>query len=195
VVEAVISLKQTYIRAAGKVILAGLVCLIIGALFWGRQCRVKFFSGGEVRVKSASFFGSCFGSKCRVTYTGSSGSGDILLFDGRPEGPLLVIPSSNSDVFYCLYDFDVGLRLLKIETNAKFHPFSAKSPLNHIVLASPWQISDGTDSDWLVAEKYLTSLSQSQFKQQSLSGQGLFASGADKGELLSRMEWQASRPK
>jgi hypothetical protein len=68
----------------------------------------------------------------------------------------------------CLYNFDVDLRLLRIDPAKSPKPFSSESRLDAIVCASPWYIEAGTTNDWQEMLDYLKKLPSGAFKSQSV---------------------------
>lgn len=174
-------------------IIAGLLFAFIIAGCFSWKVETSLPTGSIVRIKSAPFVMSFFDSQCEISYgQKSKNGGKILLLDSRPEGPIILIPSTNNKVFFCLYEFDVELRLLKIEPETVFRMFPTNSTLSEVVIESPWQISDGDASDWHEAIQYLKHLSPNEFSQQSLSGINLlfFKICTGREALIRRVEKQ-----
>jgi len=135
--------------------------LIVVLAFLGlshRIMHVKFPNGDLVQVRPASFCAAVWGSQCSIKYTPLNGkSGTIHLWQDFFRRPIVVIPASRSNVLLCLYEFDTGLYLLKIDANRSFEPLpaTASSALRAIVCASAWEVRDAKITDWQQALKYL----------------------------------------
>lgn len=148
----------------------GLVAVIVLMGFVSRSIKVPLNNGGAAQMKPASLWGSvCGAERCSINYQPKDGeAGTVLLWQDFFDRPIIVIPAPDDKVLLCLYDFDVDLRLLRIDPTKSPKPFPPKSNLDAIVCASPWCIETGTTNDWQEMLDYLKSLPSGAFKRQSV---------------------------
>lgn len=146
--------------------------LVIGAAmgFVKQSVDVPLGDGAVAHIKPASTWGS-LRTRATASITCESKEtrgGTVLLWQDFFHWPITVIPSSSSNVVLCLYEFDVDLRLLRIDTARKFKPFPSGSVLTQIVCSSTWSVEAGTTNDWQEALAYLRKLPSGAFKRQSV---------------------------
>jgi hypothetical protein len=151
---------------ARKRLLTGVAALGLSAsllmLFHNRTTDLRLVGGSAISVKLPSFFGSFCDSQCSITFTSKQGDvGTVDLYSGFFENPIMMIVPTNDNVLLCLYNFDVDIRLLKIDTGKAVQSLSLTNELGAIVCASPWNVEPGTDSDW---ETVIACLEQTQAK-------------------------------
>jgi hypothetical protein len=99
-----------------------------------------------------------------------------------------MVPGADSRTFFCLYDFDTDLRLLRFDTTASYVPFpstmaTGSSCLPVVVLSSPWRVEEAKIDDWRRALDYLKKSPQS-FRR------GAFGLGGSKSAILARLTAQ-----
>jgi len=73
--------------------------------------------------------------------------GTLAVWQDPFDGPITVFSSTNQNVLFCLYDFDVGLTLLRIDTSKPFTLPPTNSTLARILFPSSAQIEWATDDD------------------------------------------------
>ncbi len=134
---------------------AGLVGLIIVALFLiaataSHKTVIHLRNGNVIRIEPASFLGKVFTSSCAVVYQSRNrASAVIKLTDNLQNGPYTIIPSNSGKEILCLYDLeDMGLWLVKVDTEQSFRPFSSGSHLGEIIQSSPWAVEEASTKDW-----------------------------------------------
>jgi hypothetical protein len=151
-------------------LLATFLCL--GLMLWVIPLGTSFTlsNGGHVRIKGASFIRSFFPeANATVSYRAQQGSaGNVVLWQSIFDGPVTVISSKNTNVLLCLYDYDTGFRLFRIDTRKLFKPFSSDTDLKHILFTSTWDIEEGSFDDWQEMLLYLQKVSPGTFAQQSI---------------------------
>lgn len=181
---------------AGIVVLALTVAVVLMGLIH-RDVDVSLSNGGFIRITPTSLWGSCgSGAGCRIFYRSSGGeSGAVVLWQDFADKPIIVVPATDGKTLLCLYNFDVDLRLLKIDPTQNPKPFPPKSRLDTIVCSSPWHVESGTTNDWQEMSDYLKSLPSDAFKRRAVPAFGLgvmrFGLGQEAREnLLRRMEEQ-----
>ena len=107
--------------------------------------------------------------------------------------PLIVFCPTNGGSILCLYDSDVLIRLIKIDTKQTFQAFPKVSPLNWIVQSSSFDVREGTKDDWKLAIDCLDCMDSSTFRRQSILGLnvGLLSVIAYRKQLLQNIRKQA----
>ena len=105
--------------------------------------------GDVVYLKGASLFQSVGGSSYRIIIQDvSKGTGQIELWQDLFHGPIVVVQAPELNGFLCLYEFDTDLRLIRIDPNLPFIPFTKSSCLPAIVCSSTWRIDEAKIKDW-----------------------------------------------
>jgi len=138
-------------------------------LCWTKTRVVPFNNGGFVRLKPASFLGSVFGAKCTLTYKkGQNDEAHIDLLQTFWKWPVIVIPSTNCNVFLCIYDNDVDVQLLRIDPSHPFKTLPSSRPLSRIVLASSCEIDEASGDDLDFAINSLKIMPTDVFKRHSI---------------------------
>lgn len=138
-----------------------LVSLLGAFALHHRVVHINLGNGGGTTVRFPTMLASCRGSDARMTYKTASGlSGSVGLWVDLFHGPFAVASGRNSEVFFCLYNFDVDLRVLRINTAKAFKPFPPRTPattscLSGVVISSPWYIEEAKIDDWETVLEYL----------------------------------------
>jgi hypothetical protein len=150
-----------------------IIIVLVGfvlAGFISRTIKIQLGNGGSARITPASLWNSCKAdSNCKIVYQKISGeSGTIALWQDFFDEPVIVMSSSDGKALLCLYDFDVDLRLLRIDPTHSPKPFLPQSRLDTIVCASPCYIEAGTTNDWQEILDYLKNLSPTDFSHQAI---------------------------
>lgn len=73
--------------------------------------------------------------------------GSFSLLHRRFERPLLFLAGPHGNQVICVYDFDVGLRLLVFDTSALARSAPIDRELRHIVRYSEFQVRNGTRAE------------------------------------------------
>ena len=94
-------------------------------------------------------------------------SGTIVLWESAFDGPVMVIPATDTNLLLCLYDYDTCFRLLSIHTDKMFKPLPPASDIKSILFSSTWEIEDGT-TNWDEVLKHLRNLSTDDFARQTV---------------------------
>lgn len=168
----------------------GLLALAVFVLCSSRSVNIPVGTEEVIHIKPASLLASFLDSKCSMTYRSmGKDSGVVLLLETRVDWPILVIPSRNSSVILCLYDYDGDLRLLKIDRSKTFKNLADDTPLSFIVLSSPWQIDDGNNDDWQRALRYLEEVDPDSYKNHTIPSFDVrfMRSYVDRKQLLQRV--------
>lgn len=92
----------------------------------------------------------------------------IVLWQDIFDGPVALLSGQETNVLLCLYDYDIELRLFRINTSKPFQPLPSNSNLNKILFASTVKIEDGNAADWREVLDYLHNSSKTDFVRQSI---------------------------
>lgn len=146
------------------------VGLTVVFLFFGTislRHDLMLSDGSRVWLSTGSTWNTRHGEPyARVHYKANHKNDEnAVLWQDLILGPITLIPGY-SNVFFCLYEYDIGLRLLKIDPSHEFVPFSTNSDLSTIVVKSPWKIEMGSIDDWNRSLNYLKSLSAKDYRAQ-----------------------------
>lgn len=152
----------------GSMAVISLIVLLPFGLFH-RRIIVPLAAGGALRISPPSLLATVFESRCSLEHVTKTGKvQQVTLLDAWLESPVLAIPSKHADVVLCLYGFDVGFRLLRIDARAPFRAPDPQSPLKQIVLASSCGVSEGSLDDWVELSEYLQTLWPTTFTRYAL---------------------------
>jgi hypothetical protein len=172
----------------------GLVVVIALIGMIHRSVEVRLSNGGFVRITPASLWGSClFKTGCKIVYQPKDGKvGTVVLLQDSDSQLAMIMPASDGKSLLCLYDADVVLRLMRIDPAKNFKPFPEKSFSNWIVLASSWDVEQGTTNDWQEVSEYLRTVSPDIFNQEAGTklDLGISRSHYEKDDLLPVVERQ-----
>lgn len=176
--------------------------LVIGVALMGmvhRSIQVSFVNGSSVSITPASLWSSCgAGSSCKILYKASGKeAGTVALHQDFFDEPVIVMPVSNGEKLLCLYEFDVDLRLFRIDPAKPFKPIPATSwgCLDRVLISSPWEVEEADIADWQAALEYLKNLPSDTFMREAVPTHdlGIMRLGVgseSKLNLLQRMEGQ-----
>jgi hypothetical protein len=92
--------------------------------------------------------------------------GKIVLWQDFCDGPVMLLPSTNANILLCFYDFDVDMRLFRVDTSQPFTALPTASSINRILFFSDWRIQYGTASDWQELQEYLSTASKRDVSRQ-----------------------------
>ena len=137
-----------------------------------RTIRVPLKDGGQVSFVQPSLIGKFFCSNCTITFSPREGkTNSVKLAQDYFDGPMMVLASTNTNVFFCIYDYDVDLLIIRIDLSQEFVPLRPKSPLQYVLLGSTCKIervrSYESNDLYFVADA-LEKMPSRQFKDQSV---------------------------
>jgi hypothetical protein len=170
------------------------ICLVIGmVLLTPRTITIR--NDQRTLDFKAPFFLSTIGdSSCLITCKDKRGqSGEAELLYSFIESPIIFLPSpTNDNVIFCLYDFDVHLVLLKINTTKPYLLPDSKSQTRFIVMKSSWAVDEGDLDDWRQTFGLIKKIPIAKFKQQSVPARdfGVFKQHFDKEDVLEGIKRQ-----
>lgn len=129
-------------------------------------------------------------ASCTITYEPTSGvEGKIELWQDVFDGPILLIQSTNTDILLCLYDYDVDMRLFRIDLANGFRLLSPTSSINNILFSSSWDIQYGTEADWQEVNDYLRTASPKDFNRHFIPA-GRFKWLGTQGSVLHSLKYK-----
>jgi len=142
------------------------VCALTGV--FNRAIDVALRDGGSARITPASSLRALRNGATATIWYQPRGAqaGTIVLWQDFFHHPVMVLAAADTNVLLCLYEFDVGLRLLRINPAKKFNAFSAGSELGFMVSTSPWEVEMGKTNDWYTVLEYIKGLRDGEFKRQ-----------------------------
>jgi hypothetical protein len=153
----------------------GLLAVVILMASTHRSVLIPLKGGGSVTMTQPSVFEGLFDSKTTIKFDPNTGEpGNVELLHSFFCSPVIVIPSTNANVFLCVYDDDVDWQLIRIDLSQKFQGVPRESPLHSIVLHSTCKIervmkSDSDTNDWNMAAATLAKMPANQFRNQSMN--------------------------
>jgi hypothetical protein len=159
---------RTLIKYAALIAVVFLLCILVIVTIH-RKIDVKFKNGGSVKMRAAAILGSRSGSTCRVEIDSKSGKhAGLDLFQDWANMPLMVIPTTNEDVFLCIYDYDVDFQLLRLDLSKKYQPLKASVFIRANVSRSDCEVTRvlKTDADdWSNAVDTIQQMSAHQYRR------------------------------
>jgi hypothetical protein len=156
-----------------KLMRIGLGMLVVVVLLASipRTIRVPLKDGGEVSFPQPSLIGKFFSSSSTITFRPKQGKINSMdLEEDVFEGPAMVLSSTNTNVFFCIYDHDTDWLMIKIDLSQEFQPLSPQNPMHSHVLRSTCKIERVRrvdTNDWYFAAAALEKMPSKQFKDQS----------------------------
>jgi hypothetical protein len=157
-------------RYKWPLILAGFLSLLAVFCVIPRGTSFRLSNGGQVHIRGASFGRSLFSeASATISYRQEKvRTGKVILWQDIFDGPVAVISSRDTNVLLCLYDYDTGFRLFRIDMSKLFKPISSDTDLKHILFTSTWDIEEGSPDEWQQMLVYLSKVPPSIFAQQSV---------------------------
>jgi hypothetical protein len=138
-----------------------------------RKITVAPKKGGLITIRAASLFGVIRGSRCTLAITSRTGrTGTVDLSQDYFDSPITVVPSTNDDVFFCVYDYDVDIQLLKLDLRELPQASPRSTVLGAIILATTCKIErvqKGDSNDWDQAASTLEKMPVEEFRNESVS--------------------------
>jgi len=161
------------------VALATLLSLYIAAVVLVPQkVHNDLRSGGLVEIKPASLCEASLGGGCNVLLKSSSGhEARLTLHQDLFNSPIIVLPTTNADVFICVYDYDVDFQLLRFDVGQPFRRLPGKRFVNANVLASTCRVDRVTPEEgdyWNETHEALQTMARSEYKRQAVGLNLLF---------------------
>ena len=137
-----------------------------------RSVTTKFPGGAWARMHSGSLIKD--NSTCEIEIsTKGAKSSTVVLGQDWFDVPMLIIPSTNESVFYCVYDYDIDFQLLKFDLSQPFHALPSNNPMSAAVISATCGVErvrkvDG--EDWRLVGTALQQMPSHEYKRQVLRG-------------------------
>ena len=153
---------------------AALVLFVIALLAASLKTNVRTVDTDTARFKvsSASLLASIKGSKCTIEYSNTNGqSASIDLAQTFLEFPILLLPITNGDFFFCVYYNDIDIQLIRFNPRLPFSALPHDNPIRSDVIASTCDVErvpKGSTNDWAFVASALKAMSHKQFEGQSI---------------------------
>ena len=181
-------------RQLSRVVFIALLAIVGVVALLPQGKRIPLADGASAEVRRSGFLRALLPeAKTTINYTSPARqAGRLIIWQGPFAGPVLLIPAHRTNVFLCLYDYDVDYRLLRIDTSRPFRALLEGVTLRKILFASTWDIQEGDSADWEDLVAYLQQLSTHSFEQQSIPIP-LRACGTPKS-VLGRLAYQGIQP-
>ncbi len=157
-------------RSSSSLIALTLLILVLVLIFLPRSKKFVLLDGTRVTILAPKPFATLHDSIYHVsTWTQDGHTGEMTLHGDFERNPILTFSVANDDhAFYILYDCDVMLRLLKIDTKQSFHGSVDLLASNGIVASSSLYVEEGSKSDWLGALNCLEHMTATEFQKNSM---------------------------
>ena len=120
-------LKRAVLRGIMRLmVLLFLYIIAVGVIH--RAVRVRLKSGDLVEMKPDSIFRSFDKGSCEIHIrTASRKKARIVLYQDFCDGPMIVVPGASPNVYFCVFDADIDVQLLRIELDLnRFSLLSAR---------------------------------------------------------------------
>ena len=180
-----------------RILLACSIIILLVGLYgisqsgWSQR-SVSLTNGGSVRINTVSTLRELRpGATATIEYQPPGRNiGTITLLQNFYGGPILTIPSMDTNVLFCLYENEGRLRLITFDCSKAFVPFAPSNTLTFIVLSSPWKARSAEVSEWQEAYSYLKKMKPSEFRRQSTPtlSFGIFRTHGSLARLLDWLE-------
>ncbi len=158
------------------ILLVAATGLTLAVVLTGLSVTTRIPLGNKtfVRVRTPSFWKALSGAPCALDYRSALGRGEsvgtITLWRDLVNMPTLLIADGNDGSFFCLYQFDMDWRLLRIDPRRRFVSFPSDnwSCLSNEVCSTPWEIKEADLSEWQRSLATVVRMSSSEFKRQRI---------------------------
>jgi len=138
-----------------------------------RAISVSLQDGGSVHwIQPSLLTKCCSSSTCVITFSlGAGGTKSVNLIQNSFQGPVMVLPSSNPNIIFCIYDDDNHYELIRIDISQQFQTLDPRSALYDFVKYSAYKIEavvPRETNDWNFVASVLDRMPASKFKDQSI---------------------------
>ena len=163
------------------IVIGSAIIIVLLRLGWSFR-NIPLSTGDSICITQSTLVRPLFlKSSCEIVYRTTHGEGTSLsLLRDSDNEPAMVIPSADGRTFLCLYCADIFYRLIKVDPRKPPSMFTGSSYLNFIVRSTSCHVESGTIDDWEDLSKYLKSVSNDVFDQESLGfTRAVLISGVD----------------
>lgn len=189
--------RGTYRILTGRIVLWAAIILapILGVvLLQPRRSNLVLRDGTRVRLTLPGPCGTLYESTYSVTFDIMGARGEVDLRSDFDNGPVLVLSPFEDGTLYFLYDCDVTLRLIKIDTRHKAEPFRPTSALNWIIRSSSCRVEQANSNEWQAVSSSLEKMSSAEFRSHAIPSLDVvfFRAYADPKLFLPRVRKQVN---
>jgi len=153
-----------------KLIFLGVFLVIAPNLLMPKVKNIDLSNGLRIHVTKPHWWRDIFpeaNTKMRVEMK-SGRKGNVSLWQDVFDGPIYVLPGTNTNAFFCLYDFDTCYCLFRIDSGLPFQPVPTNSRLYRILFTSDCYIREATYFEWHEVMDELQKTSSSDFSRQRM---------------------------
>lgn len=181
-------------KAAAVVVLVVLAATVAAAIpFQKRRARVALPGGGTATVSTPSLFGVIRGARSTLRYerAGQTVTADVL--HTLLEQPITLLAGPSSGTVLCVYDFDVGYRVIAFDVNGA--QSEASDELKIIVPRSDMAARHASVEEIAFAAERIGAMPQEAFEATSLPtlDLGLLQVYARRANVVARLGEALSR--
>jgi hypothetical protein len=163
-------INSKILKAAGIVL--ALCAIAILSVSLHKSTQINRTNGISIRVTRSSLMAAISGAKCTIEYSNPNGhDARADLAQTLCEFPIMVVPMTNSDYFFCIYYNDIDIQLMKFCPGLPFKPLPQDDPIRSDVLRSTCEVkrvAKGDTDDWAFVANSLKVMSRQQFEKQSI---------------------------
>src|SRR5665213_2862809 len=99
-----------------------------------KNIEIPLIGGGSIRLTQPSVVELFFKSTSTMTFnSGPAKTDTVILRRDYFDSPVIVIPSTKSNLYFCVYDNDVDWQLIRVDVSGQFRPLPRTSPLCDVV--------------------------------------------------------------
>lgn len=148
---------------------------VLTGLLVPHNTRARLPNGGTLKIHTGSFLASLLESASRIEIQPVSGR--TVHVELLNSSPLVVIPSTNHNIFFCVCYQDPYLVLIRININEPFQKIPRESPIRDTVAGANCKIERvlyRQAEDWTLVASQLKNMPSSMYKRQSAPGLSWF---------------------
>jgi hypothetical protein len=153
-------------------------------------------NGGEAHACGAPLWRAVFReAKASFDYTTKKGDrGSFAFWEDIADGPIMLMQGKDTNILYCLYDFDVELILVRIDTSKPNNLSPLPDRLNRITFDSTWSLTEADFSEWQYVISELQHMSSRDYRRQLLPSSFRFRRTVDPNSIIQTLSYQGIRP-
>jgi len=148
------------------------MAVTFGIFLLHREILFSTLNGWEIDLRQASILELAFGSKCNLHLKPPTGQPQsVELLQDWFRSPIVVIPSSKTNILFCVYDNDVDWQAIRIHADLPFAKIAQDSPLAGVVLRATCRIErvlKNDTNDWHFMSDAVRQMSPRQFGNEAV---------------------------
>jgi hypothetical protein len=131
------------------VALLGITLFALHSAFRKHYVTLSVRGWGVIHSTSSSLLRYIPRDKCILKFVSNEGViNQVTFHQDFFRSPILIIPSTRTNTFFCVYDNDVNWQLIRIDLGQQFRPLPQESPLRNRVLQSTCAIDRVSKQDF-----------------------------------------------